>query len=763
MLQEQLSIANKIAIELNLAREQVESVILLIDEGRAISFIAKYEKLKTNGLSVEKLRSLILRLKYLRELEDRRLIILKSLAEQNKLTDDITNDICSVDTKANLENLYLLYRSQENSLVNAIKENDLEELVNIAPEEYVKKFINNDNGILDIDMALDFARGGLIKYFTGNINLLETLWSEFFKISQLSAIGLSGKKDKNNKYVEYFNFVENINKISVNTLIGLFRGRNDSALKLTVNLPKDSFLNEDSILKFFDITKDSPAFSWLSQIARQVWTTQILPKFESQVLRSLKARVDTEVIRVFSINLRGLLLSARAGGIVTIGLLFAADNGVQIAVVDGTGELLDFCTIFPVGPQNDWHQSIATLAKFAIKYQVKLISIGNGVGAKDLVRLIDELIKTYPDLDLSRAVINELGVAAYSLSKLSEEELPGLDIFVRRAVSIARRLQDPFLEIAKLDSKDIGAELKAYVNQAQLLQAINDIIDDVIATIGVDVNFASYALLSRLPGLDAKIAKSIVAYRDKNGSFKNREELKQVQGMEGLSYQQAIGFLKINHGDNLLDSSFIHPEDYNLVQQILTNNKLTLETLISSQNILTSLELDDSLVAKRVFFTIDDIVKELKNLNIDLIPKFRAPVFKVGVEDIEDLSIGLQLEGIISNVTDFGAFVDIGVHQDGLVHKSAITDKFVEDPRMIVKIGDIVKVKVLAIDKKRRRISLTMNLEAEAQKHSKTIKKPKKIDVLPIKKSKKAVFTSNKPIFNTAMADALIKLRKGDA
>ena len=778
MTEDVLSIACAIARELNVNTAQVEATINLLDEGATVPFIARYRKEVTNGLDDTQLRMLSDRLYYLRELNDRRLAILQSIRDQDKMTDVLEKAILSADTKARLEDLYLPYRPKRRTKAHVAKEAGLEPLASalltdttIVPTEFATQFLNPAQGIETVEAALEGARQILMEKFAEDPDLLSELRQYVWQNGLLKSSGAKGKKVANNKFADYFDYSEAVRKIPSHRALALFRGRRDSALQLALVLP-DTAYGEQRLLSYFNIKNEQAlAYSWLIETVRLAWTTKLFIKLELEVLAKLREMADDDAIQVFATNLRDLLLAAPAGHVVTIGLDPGIRTGVKVVVVDKTGKVLDYSTIFPLAPHNDWHPSIATLAKLAAKYNVNLISIGNGTGSRETERLVTELIKMYPDLALKKVLVSEAGASVYSASELAAKEFPDLDVTLRGAVSIARRLQDPLPELVKIDPKSIGVgQYQHDVNQPRLARTLEAVIEDCVNAVGVDINLASAALLRRVSGLNETLANNLVEHRNQHGAFRNRDELKNVDRMGEKTFQQAAGFLRVMQGDNPLDASGVHPESYPIIENILADKAVNIRDLIGNTSLLKSLNASDYVTSQYGLPTVKDILQELEKPGRDPRPEFKTVSFKEGVEDINDLHEGMELEGVVSNVTNFGAFVDIGVHQDGLVHISAMTNHYISDPHKIVKSGDIIKVKVTEIDKERRRIGLTMKLHDEKPViASKPVEKQRPVQATkstkkdrPVTKKSPNKQESNKAqsVFNTAMADALSKLKK---
>ncbi|KTD42650.1 Tex family protein [Legionella parisiensis] len=779
MTQEMLRLAAIIAQEIKVKPAQVEAAIRLLNEGATVPFIARYRKEATEGLDDIKLRFIDERVLYLRELDERRAVVLQSIREQEKLTPELEKSILAADTKTRLEDLYLPFRPKRRTKAQIAIEAGLDPLAQalwsnpeLDPEEHAVQFINPEAGVEDAKAALEGARHILMEHFAEDADLINELREYLWQHSIVKSTGSSKKKETVNKFSDYFDYSEAIKKIPSHRALALFRGRRESVLQVSLALPEhDLSYGENKLATHFNVVdKQRKADSWLLETIRLTWKIKLFTKLELELLTRLREIADEEAIKVFSRNLRDLLLAAPAGPQITIGLDPGIRTGVKVVVVDATGKLLDYTVIFPLAPQNEWHQAITDLAKLAAKYQVNLISIGNGTGSRETERLVTDLIKMYPDLKLTKVIVSEAGASVYSASEIASQEFPDLDVTLRGAVSIARRLQDPLAELVKIEAKSIGVgQYQHDVNQARLARCLDGVVEDCVNAVGVDVNTASAALLSHISGLNEALAKNIVLYRDEHGAFKNRMELKSVNRMGEKAFQQAAGFLRIMNGDNPLDASCVHPEAYPLVEKIIADKKIDIKKLIGNREILHSVNAEAFIDEQFGLPTIRDVLRELEKPGRDPRPEFKTAQFKEGVEDIEHLHEGMILEGVVSNVTNFGAFVDIGVHQDGLVHISAMTNKFISDPRTIVKAGDIVTVKVIEVDKERKRIGLSMKLEDEPA--SQPIKKPAKTSEMKkppqVKKTEhrkkpeaKKVEPVKKTVFNTAMADALAKLKR---
>ncbi len=779
MTQEMLRLAAIIAQELKVKPAQVEAAIRLLNEGATVPFIARYRKEATEGLDDVQLRFIDERVHYLRELDERRAVVLQSIREQEKLTPELEKSILAADTKTRLEDLYLPFRPKRRTKAQIAIEAGLDPLAQalwnnpaLDPEEHAAQFINPEAGIEDVKAALEGARHILMEHFAEDADLINELREYLWQHGIVKSIGSSKKKETVNKFSDYFDYSEAIKKIPSHRALALFRGRRESVLQVSLNLPEhDLSYGENKLAAHFNIVdQQRNADSWLLETVRLTWKVKLFTKLELELLTRLRESADEEAIKVFSRNLRDLLLAAPAGPQITIGLDPGIRTGVKVVVVDATGKLLDYTVIFPFAPQNEWHQAMTDLAKLAAKHQVNLISIGNGTGSRETERLVSDLMKMYPDLKLTKVIVSEAGASVYSASELASQEFPDLDVTLRGAVSIARRLQDPLAELVKIEAKSIGVgQYQHDVNQTRLARCLDGVVEDCVNAVGVDVNTASAALLSHISGLNEALAKNIVFYRDEHGAFKNRMDLKSVNRMGEKAFQQAAGFLRIMNGDNPLDASCVHPEAYPLVEKIIADKKIDIKKLIGNKEILHSVNAEQFTDEQFGLPTIRDVLRELEKPGRDPRPEFKTAQFKEGVEDIQHLHEGMILEGVVSNVTNFGAFVDIGVHQDGLVHISAMTNKFISDPRTVVKAGDIVTVKVIEVDKERKRIGLSMKLEDEAasQPVKKVMKAPEAKRTHQVKKTEykkkpeaKKVEPVKKTVFNTAMADALAKLKR---
>lgn len=723
-----MNITQTIAQELTIQPQQVDAAIKLLDEGDTVPFISRYRKEATGGLTDTQLRDLVERLQYLRELEERRAAILKSIEEQGKLTDELKLAIMEADSKARLEDLYLPYKPKRRTKAQIAREAGLEPLAlalwhnpALTPEVEAAKYIDAEKKIDDIAAALEGARQILLEQFAENAELIGALRDYLWGRGTLSSKVAKGKEEIGVKFSDYFAYHELIKKIPSHRALALFRGRNEDILHialefLTAQGEADEAKNQrclDLIARTFNIeNRGRPADPWLQEIVTATWKVKLHTKLELELLGRLREIAEEEAIKVFASNLKNLLMAAPAGNRVTLGLDPGLRTGVKVVVVDDVGKLLEYTVIFPHQPRNEWDKSLELLAALCRKHKVTLVSIGNGTASRETERLVSELMQRYPELELTKAIVSEAGASVYSASSLAASEFPELDVSYRGAVSIARRLQDPLAELVKIDPKAIGVgQYQHDVNQTHLGGALHGVMEDCVNAVGADVNTASVQLLASIAGLSDSIAKNLVAYREKHGRFKQRDEIKEVPRLGAKSYEQAIGFLRIIGGENPLDASAVHPEAYSVVEKILRKLDKDLVEVMGNVELLREVRADDYVDDKFGLPTIKDILSELNKPGRDPRPEFKTAVFKEGVEKPEDLEKGMILEGTVTNVTNFGAFVDIGVHQDGLVHISEMAHKFVSDPHQVTKVGAIVKVKVVEVDLKRKRIALTMKLE----------------------------------------------------
>lgn len=725
-----MNIHQCIAQELAVREDQVAAAVQLLDEGATVPFIARYRKEATGSLDDIQLRSLEERLRYLRELEERREVILNSIAEQGKLAEDLKAAILAAETKTRLEDLYLPYRPKRRTKAQIAREAGLEPLARGLwqdptqnPERLAEGFVAADKGINDVKAALEGARQILMERFAEDAELLGRLRAYLWDHATLQARVVEGQKEAGAKFADYFDYAEKLHTIPSHRALALFRGRNEGVLRLTLLISEvpatEAASCEMMIAGYFGIADQGrPADPWLLETVRWAWRVKIFTHLDTELKQHLREIAEQEAITVFAHNLHDLLLAAPAGPRPIMGLDPGLRTGVKVAVVDATGKLVDTATIYPHAPQKRWDQAIHTLAELARRHRVELISIGNGTASRETDRLVSDLLKRHPELHLHKLVVSEAGASVYSASELATQELPELDVSLRGAVSIARRLQDPLAELVKIDPKSIGVgQYQHDVSQIRLARSLDAVVEDCVNAVGVDVNTASVPLLVRVAGLTAGLARNIVDYRDQHGAFKDRLELKKVSRLGDKAFEQCAGFLRIRGGGNPLDSSAVHPEAYPLVERILAATGRTITAVMGDAAFLRKLRPRDFTDDRFGLPTVKDILAELEKPGRDPRPEFRTATFQEGVEDLKDLKPDLILEGVVTNVTNFGAFVDIGVHQDGLVHISAMAAKFVKDPREVVKAGDVVKVKVLEVDIKRRRIALSMRLDDSSRDH----------------------------------------------
>ncbi len=725
-----LSISARIAQELNVREAQVTATVELLDGGATVPFVARYRKEATGGLDDTQLRTLDERLKYLREMDERRTAILKSIEEQGKLTPQLQAQIDAADSKARLEDLYLPYKPKRRTKAQIAREAGLEPLADLllndptrVPETEAAGFVDAEKGVGDTKAALDGAMQILMERFAENADLVgalrDTVWSNGKVTSKL----IEGKAEAGAKFSDYFDASEPIAKIPSHRALALLRGRNEEFLTLALVLDEEAKGKElgpcerQIAARFGIIDRGRPADAWLQEVVRWTWRVKLKLQIDVELMTRLRQAAETEAVRVFAANLKDILMAAPAGGRATIGLDPGLRTGVKVAVVAATGKVLETGVIYPHEPKRQWDESIAVLAALASRHDAELIAIGNGTASRETDRLAADLIKLHPQLKLTKIVVSEAGASVYSASEYASKELPAMDVTLRGAVSIARRLQDPLAELVKIDPQSIGVgQYQHDVNQTQLSRSLDAVVEDCVNAVGVDVNLASAKLLERVSGLNETLAQNIVAHRDQNGRFASRQELLKVARLGPKAFEQSAGFLRIRDGENPLDSSGVHPESYPLVRRILAHLKADIHAVIGDAGALRGIQPEQFADEKFGAPTVTDILKELEKPGRDPRPEFKAATFKDGVEEMKDLQPGMLLEGVVTNVANFGAFVDIGVHQDGLVHVSALADRFVKDPREVVKPGDIVKVKVLEVDLKRKRISLTLRLSDDAAK-----------------------------------------------
>ncbi|UMR31724.1 RNA-binding transcriptional accessory protein [Massilia sp. MB5] len=735
------AIEQRLALELAAKPAQVAAAIALLDEGATVPFIARYRKEATGGLDDIQLRLLEERLRYLRELEERRAAIVASITEQGKMTPELLQAVLLAEDKTRLEDLYLPYKQKRRTKAQIAIEAGLAPLAEalldnpaLNPDAEAGNYLcaafttadgGNNPGVADAKAALDGARQILMERFAEDATLLQSLREYVQEHGVVDSKVVEGKQEEGEKFADYFDYSEAIHAIPSHRALALLRGRREGMLDVTLRLdteaekPKwDAPHNpcEGRIAARFGIRQQGrPADKWLGDTVRWTWRVKSFMHLETELMGALRERAELDAINVFATNLKALLLAAPAGQRATMGLDPGLRTGVKVAVVDATGKVVDTATIYPHQPRNDWHGALHTLAQLAAKHNVALISIGNGTASRETDKLAQDLIKQNAELKMSKIVVSEAGASVYSASEFASRELPELDVSLRGAVSIARRLQDPLAELVKIDPKSIGVgQYQHDVSQTQLARTLDAVVEDCVNAVGVDVNTASAPLLARVSGLSASVAQSIVTYRDLKGAFSSRAGLKAVPRLGDKTFEQAAGFLRVLGGDNPLDASAVHPESYPLVEKILGDIKKDIQAVIGDGSLLKSLSPAKYADEKFGVPTVSDIIRELEKPGRDPRPEFTTATFKEGVEEIKDLRPDMILEGVVTNVAAFGAFVDIGVHQDGLVHISALSNSFVKDPHSVVKAGQVVKVKVLEVDEKRKRIALTMRLTDSA-------------------------------------------------
>ena len=765
-----LNISQQIATELSVNEKQVASAIQLLDEGASVPFISRYRKEATGGLDDTQMRDLEERLSYLRELEDRRAVIIKSIEEQDKMTPELKQSVVSASTKSELEDLYLPYKPKRRTKAQIAREAGLQPLAELLlqdpstkPEEAASDYLNEEFKIATVKDALDGAKQIIMEQFAENALLLSEIRSYLLENSYVKASVLKGKEKEGQKFADYFDYSEQFSKIPSHRALALFRGRNEGILSIEL-IVDEKLLKDDTASNYaqYLIAKHGlikhqgrNADDWLQTVVLWTWRVKLHSFFETELLGQLRERAETHAIGVFANNMRDLLMAAPAGNFATMGLDPGLRTGTKAVVVDGTGKLLTQSTIFPHAPQKQWEQSLKKLETMCEMHKVKLVSIGNGTASRETDQLVAELEKRNPKLGLRRIVVSEAGASVYSASRLAAEEFPDLDVTYRGSVSIARRLQDPLAELVKIEPKAIGVgQYQHDVSQSQLGKSLASVVEDCVNAVGVDLNTASAPLLTHVSGLNKTLANNIIKYRESNGRFVNRKQLNKVERLGPKAFEQAAGFLRITDGDNPLDRSGVHPETYTIVESMLAKITGGIDELMGNSQALNKLDAKEYISEEFGLPTIDDILKELDKPGRDPRGQFKTAKFKQGVETLADLKPKMALEGTVTNVTDFGAFVDVGVHQDGLVHISLMSDKFISNPREVVKTGDIVKVHVISVDQKRKRVSLSMvGPQEEGDKQPKA-KANKSFKANKSSHSGK----NNKPVnsaFGAALADAL--------
>lgn len=762
-----------IAKELGVNIAQVQATVNLLDEGATVPFIARYRKEITGGLDDTQLRNLNDRLQYLRELEDRKLAILKSIDEQGKLSPELQLAINNAVSKVEIEDLYLPYKPKRRTKGQIAIEAGLEPLADTLfndptqnPSVLAEQYIDADKNVADSKAALDGAKYILMERFSEDAALIGKLRNYMQQEAAVICTVIAGKETEGAKFRDYFEYSEAWHKVPSHRALAVFRARNEGILqvRLDIDFGEEKPLIHPGELMIADhfAIKDQnrEADAWLKEVVKWTWRVKLHSHIETDLMTNLRERAEEDAIKVFASNLNDLLLAAPAGAKATIGLDPGLRSGVKVAVIDHTGKYLDHCTVFPNAPQHDVAGAAAKIVMLAQKHNVELVAIGNGTASRETDKLVGDIIKQFPQLGLRKVVVSEAGASVYSASEFAAKEFPDLDVTIRGAISIARRLQDPLAELVKIDPKSIGVgQYQHDVSQNQLARSLDAVVEDCVNAVGVDVNMASAALLSRVSGLNQTLAKNIVEFRDQNGVFKSRTALKKVPRFGEKTFEQAAGFLRIMNGDNPLDASAVHPEAYPVVKRIAEKSGKPVASLIGDTSFLRAVKPEEFVTPSIGLPTLVDILSELDKPGRDPRPEFKTADFADGIEKISDLKPGMVLEGTVSNVTNFGAFVDVGVHQDGLVHISALSDSFVSDPRTVVKAGQIVKVKVMEVDVQRQRIGLTMRMSDEPGKESSSQR-----SAAPSSKKDKASVKNNNsknnaPAANNAFAQAFAKAK----
>ncbi|WP_027857512.1 Tex family protein [Marinobacterium jannaschii] len=713
-----MQLEQQIANELQVRPQQVSATIQLLDEGATVPFIARYRKEVTGALDDTQLRQLEQRLSYLRELNDRRKTVLDSIRQQGRLSPELELQIQQADSKGRLEDLYLPYRPKRRTKAQQAREAGLEPLADqllqspqLDPAPTARQYLNPEAAIDSAEKALDGARQILLERFSEQAELLTQLREWLWRNGQLSVRVVRGKSEEGSKFRDYFDYNEQIQKMPSHRALAVLRGQREGILKFSLLPPEEHNLYPvEQIRRSFGLRDNGrPADAWLAESAAQCWKQKLHGSLENDLIKRLREQAETEAIRVFGRNLKDLMLAAPAGNRATMGLDPGLRTGVKVAVVDATGKMLEHATIYPHAPKKQWDQSLATLGKLARKHNVELLSIGNGTASRETEQLAQELTRQLPELAMTAVMVSESGASVYSASELAAKEFPELDVSIRGAVSIARRLQDPLAELVKIEARAIGVgQYQHDVDQSALSDSLDNVVEDCVNHVGVDVNMASVELLTQVAGLNRTTAQNIVAYRDDNGRFEQRKQLLKVPRLGPKAFEQCAGFLRIRGGNNSLDNSAVHPEAYPLVEQMAAYCQCPVEQLVGNSQQLEKLRSGRFSSDQFGSYTIADTLSELDKPGRDPRGEFKTARFSDGIEKPEDLEVNMQLEGVVTNVTNFGAFVDIGVHQDGLVHISHLANRFIKDPHEVVKAGDIVQVRVLEVDLKRRRIALSM-------------------------------------------------------
>lgn len=766
------SVIQRIADELGVKSSQVAAAVALLDEGSTVPFISRYRKEVTGGLDDTQLRTLEERLTYLRELEERRGAVLKSIEEQRKLTAELTQAINTADTKTRLEDLYAPYKQKRRTKAQIAREAGIAPLLDRlladatqVPEALATEYVNAEAGFADVAAVLDGARQIFMERVAEDADLVGALRGQSWDTGRVTSVVIDDKQTEGAKFADYFEFSELINKVPSHRALAMFRGRAEGVLRVKLQVPGQDDLPSTNDMGMFDqriaarygITeRGRAADAWLATSVRWAWRIKLGMQIETELFMRLREAAEEEAIRVFGENLRDLLLAAPAGPRAVMGLDPGLRTGVKVVVVDATGKLLEHTAIYPHAPKHQWDAALATLTALAQKHKVELISIGNGTASRETDKLAKELIAKNAELRITSVVVSEAGASVYSASATAAKEFPDLDVTLRGAMSIARRLQDPLAELVKIDPKAIGVgQYQHDVNQVRLARKLDAVVEDCVNAVGVEINTASVPLLARVAGLSETLAQNIVSFREQQGRFRNRQQLLKVARLGPKAFEQAAGFLRLHDGDNPLDASAVHPEAYPVVERILAKSQLAMPDIIGNTGFLKTLAANDFTDERFGEPTVRDIISELDKPGRDPRPEFKTATFKDGVETLKDLTPGMILEGAVTNVTNFGAFVDIGVHQDGLVHISMLAAGYVKDPREVVKAGDVVKVKVLEVDIARQRIALTMRLTDEATR------KPREENVARKQEKPREAVRVAKPEASSAMADAFAKLKIG--
>lgn len=721
---------DQIALEISATARQVDAAVKLLDEGATVPFISRYRKEVTGGLDDTQLRKLQERLYYLRELNERRTAILKSIAEQEQLTPELSRKIAEAQTKTELEDLYLPFKPKRRTKAQIAREAGLQPLAEalyanpgLDPETEAIRYLNAEHQINEAKAALDGARQILMEKFSEEADLLARLRDYFWQNAHMMSVVIEGQEQDGNKYRDYFDFSEALAKIPSHRAMALFRARKEGIVQIKVDLPQVQELSakemhpcENLIAGYWQISdRKRPADAWLQEVVRWTWRIKLQTHLQTDFLTQVRERAEDDAIQVFAKNVKDLLLAAPAGEKVTIGLDPGLRTGVKLSVVDKTGKVLDHAAIYPTAPQFKVKEAAQVLRNLCERYQVELISIGNGTASRETDQFVGDFMKAYPQFRLKKVMVNEAGASVYSASELAAQEFPDLDVTIRGAVSIARRLQDPLAELVKIDPQSIGVgQYQHDVSQVKLARSLDAVVEDCVNAVGVDINSASVPLLKRVSGLNQSLVNNIIDFRNANGAFLSREDLKKVPRFGEKSFEQAAGFLRIRNSSNPLDASAVHPESYAVVEQIAKRNQRDIASIMGDTTFLRSLRAQDYVSARFGLPTVVDIIKELEKPGRDPRPEFKTATLKAGVEKLTDLQPGMVLEGTVTNVTNFGAFVDVGVHQDGLVHISCLAERFVASPHDVVKAGDIVRVRVQEVDQQRKRIALTMRLQESA-------------------------------------------------